>query len=98
MMRTPNRASQLAAALALCLVCLQAPSVWANEPVVNVNTATVDQLETLPGVGESRARAIIAARRERGGFKAVDELGDVKGIGETLLRKLRPLVTVGSKP
>lgn len=62
--------------------------------VVNVNTATMAELESLPGVGESRARAIIAEREERGGFAAIDELVEVRGIGDGLLRKLRPFVTV----
>ena len=60
--------------------------------VVNVNAASLDQLQMLPGVGESRAKAIVAARKQRGGFKSVDELVEVKGIGEALLARLRPYV------
>ncbi len=64
---------------------------------VNVNTATVDQLVLLPGIGESRANALIQARKQRGGFKTVDELLEVKGIGEAGLAKLRPHVALKGK-
>ena len=65
--------------------------------VANVNTATPDQLQLLPGVGESRARAIVALRKQRGGFKQVDDLLAVKGIGESMLERMRPFVTVSGK-
>ncbi len=58
--------------------------------VVNVNTATATELEMLPGIGASRAAALIAAREESGGFASLDELLEVKGIGEASLAKLRP--------
>jgi competence protein ComEA len=58
--------------------------------VVNVNTATTAELELLPGIGASRAEAVIAAREEGGGFTSLDELLEVKGIGEASLAKLRP--------
>lgn len=64
------------------------------EGVVNLNQAGIEELVRLPGVGESRARAIVALRDERGGFEAVDELKDVKGIGEVSFERLRPLVTL----
>ena len=65
--------------------------------VVNVNTASLEELQLLPGIGESRAAAIVAARTERGGFKSVDELVEVKGIGEAMLARLRPYVSVSGK-
>ncbi len=64
---------------------------------VNVNTATADQLQLLPGIGESRAKAVIEMRKTRGGFKSVTELTDVKGIGEAALAKLRPFARVEGK-
>ena len=65
--------------------------------MVNVNTATAEELQILPGIGESRARAVIAMRKERGGFKSVEELLEVKGIGESSLSHLRPFVVVSGK-
>lgn len=74
-----------------------AKATSAVQGVVNVNTATADELQLLPGVGESRANAIIAARKQRGGFGDLDQLVEVKGIGTTLLAKLRPHLTLEGK-
>ncbi|MDH3212490.1 MAG: helix-hairpin-helix domain-containing protein [Myxococcales bacterium] len=65
--------------------------------VVNVNTATVEELQLLPGIGEARAHAIVALRKQRGGFRSVNDLLEVKGIGEAGLDRLRPHVTVTGK-
>jgi comEA protein len=64
---------------------------------VNINTATAEQLEMLPGIGEARAHAVIAMRKQRGGFKSIDELTEVKGIGEAALERLRPFVSIEGK-
>ena len=61
---------------------------------VNVNSATADQLDVLPGVGPSTAAAIVAHREQHGPFQSVDQLGDVRGIGPAKLEALRGLVTV----
>ena len=58
--------------------------------VVNLNTANVEQLQLLPGVGEKRAAAIVEIRKSKGGFKAVEELAEVKGVGDALIERLRP--------
>lgn len=65
---------------------------------VNLNTASADELEALPGIGASKAQAILETRKTKGGFKTVDELVDVKGIGEKQVERLRPLVTTGARP
>uniref|UniRef100_A0A4Y8Q3V7 Helix-hairpin-helix DNA-binding motif class 1 domain-containing protein n=1 Tax=Paenibacillus athensensis TaxID=1967502 RepID=A0A4Y8Q3V7_9BACL len=61
---------------------------------VELNTATVEQLDTLPGIGASKAQAIAAYRKSAGPFRSVDDLLHVKGIGEKLLAKIRPYVYV----
>ena len=63
--------------------------------VVNLNTATSSQIEALPGIGASTAKRIIEYRDKNGGFKKVEELMNVKGIGEKSFLRLKPLVTVG---
>ena len=61
---------------------------------VNLNTATAEQLDTLPGVGPVTAQAILAWRDENGRFGSVEDLLDVKGIGDATLAELRDLVTL----
>lgn len=61
---------------------------------VNVNSATPDQLDVLPGVGPATAAAIVAHREQHGPFQSIDQLGDVRGIGPAKLEALRGLVTV----
>ncbi|HEY6416023.1 MAG TPA: ComEA family DNA-binding protein [Acidimicrobiales bacterium] len=61
---------------------------------VDLNSATAEQLDTLPGVGPATAAAIIAHREEHGPFTSVDQLLDVRGIGEAKLEQLRDLVSV----
>ena len=63
-------------------------------PVLDLNTATVEQLDALPGVGPVTAAAILAWRQANGKFTSVDQLADVDGIGPARLDKLRALVRV----
>jgi competence protein ComEA len=67
------------------------------KPAINLNTATVDQLETLPGIGRKTAERIIEYRTKAGGFKRIEDLMNVKGIGEKSFLKLKPLVSVPAK-
>jgi competence protein ComEA len=74
-----------------------APGAGGDAPIgvkVNLNTATVEQLDTLPGVGPVTAQAILSWRETNGRFGTVDDLLDVKGIGEATLAELRDLVVV----
>ncbi|MFJ6592983.1 helix-hairpin-helix domain-containing protein [Streptomyces violaceusniger] len=59
---------------------------------VSLNSATAEQLDTLPGVGPVLARHIIDYRTQHGGFRSIDELREVNGIGERRFADLRPLV------
>lgn len=61
---------------------------------VNLNTATVEQLATIPGVGPKMAERIIDYRRKNGGFKKVEDLMNVSGVGEKSFLKMKPLITV----
>lgn len=72
------------------------PSSGASGPAapVDLNTATADQLDALPGVGPVTAQAIIEWREQNGSFTSVDELLSVNGIGPATLAKIAPFVTV----
>lgn len=61
--------------------------------VVNIQTATADQLQLLPGIGPSKAEAIVA-QRERRAFRRVEDLMRVRGIGRATFRRLRSMLTV----
>ena len=64
--------------------------------LVNLNTATKDELVALQGIGPAKAQAILDYRAKSGGFKTVEELKDVKGIGAKRFEKLKPELTVGA--
>jgi competence protein ComEA len=92
------------AVLALLALTLSAPSLVAAgqsaskaaapPAVVNLNTATVAQLDTLPGVGAKMAERIIEFRTKNGPFKKVEDLMNVRGIGEKNFLKMKPFITV----
>ena len=62
---------------------------------INVNTAPLLDLTRLPGIGETRAQAIIDLREEQGPFRAAEDLLAVNGIGEATLEKIRPYIEFG---
>lgn len=66
----------------------------ATATLLNLNTATREQLEALPQVGPTTASHILAMRQARGQFKSVEELEEIPGIGMKTMQTLRPLVTV----
>ena len=65
-----------------------------NEGLININSATVAELITLNGIGESRAEAIIEFRRQNGPFTRIEDLMRVSGIGESIFNNLRERITV----
>jgi competence protein ComEA len=71
----------------------QASALPAHEGVVNLNEATAEELERLPGIGPAKAKAIVDQRKAHP-FRKVDDLVKVKGIGKKTLAKLRPFVTL----
>lgn len=62
---------------------------------VNINSATVQQLTMLPGIGEIKATRIIEVREELGGYTSIDELLNVEGIGNALLEGIKPYIIIG---
>jgi len=72
-----------------------ASSASSGSPI-NLNTATQAQLETLPGIGKSTAERILEYRQKNGGFKKVEDLMNVRGIGEKSFLKMKPLITVSA--
>jgi competence protein ComEA len=67
----------------------------ASGAIVNINTASVAELTTLPGIGEKTAARIIEYRQKNGNFKKVEELMNVRGIGEKNFLKLKPQLAIG---
>ena len=72
------------------------PTVKTTEPLfpININTATVEQLDLLPDIGPVKAKAIVDYRAEFGPFTCVEDLLYVDGIGEKTLAKIKPYITV----
>jgi competence protein ComEA len=73
----------------LCMLFFFAVSAIA---AVNINTADVKALETLPGVGAAKAQAIVDYRTSHGKFKSIDELKNVKGIGDKIIEQIKGMV------
>ena len=77
------------------LIFLSLPVTLCAGEEVDINTADKETLMTLSGIGESYAERIINYREQNGGFKSVQELTDIRGIGQSLVEKNRDLLTVG---
>jgi competence protein ComEA len=90
----------LALGVSAATIGAQTPSTKASSAVtatlVNLNTATSAQLDSLPGIGKATADRIVEYRQKNGAFKKPEELMNVRGIGEKNFLKLKPLVTVGA--
>ena len=90
------------ALLLITLFAVAGSGALAQEPThsatsgttLNLNSATLPQLEALPGIGRSTAERIIEYRQKNGGFKRIEDLMNVRGIGEKSFLKLKPLITV----
>lgn len=62
--------------------------------IVNINTAGIDELKTLPGIGDTLAQRIVDYRSAHGHFTTIDDLDAVKGIGKATIEKIRPCVVL----
>ena len=71
------------------------PTFLDSPPKVNLNTAGVDELDGLPGIGEVLAQRIVDYRTEHGPFHSLDELANVSGIGKSVIERIADLVTYG---
>ena len=84
--------------LALAIVLSLMNPLWgadrAPQHPINLNSATVTELMQLPKVGAKTAERIVAFRKQHGGFKRIEELMNVKGLGEKSFAKLRPFLTL----
>ena len=69
-----------------------------DSDLINLNTATQTELESLPGIGPARAKAIITYRDQNGWFKTIEEITAVSGIGQGILNNLQGLIIVGESP
>lgn len=81
----------------LVVIDVQETRAAAPAQSVNVNTATVQQFEALPGIGPSTAQRIVTYREKNGPFKKLEDLMNVQGIGEKSFLKLRPYLTIGAQ-
>jgi len=75
----------------------QQPAAMTKAATVDLNSASVSDLESLPGVGRRTAERIVEYRQKNGSFKKIEELMNVKGIGEKSFLKLKPLIAVSAK-
>lgn len=73
-----------------------APASASASAPINLNSASAAQLETLPGVGKATAERILEYRQKNGNFKRIEDLMNVRGVGEKSFLKLKPLVTVSA--
>jgi competence protein ComEA len=102
-------ARMVIAALALLGLTAMPPALAAQEKparassakpeltgTININTATAADLERLPGIGAKTAGRIIEYRQKNGGFKKIEDLMNVRGIGEKVFLRLRPQITTGA--
>jgi comEA protein len=96
-LKSDSSALLLAASAAIVLFLGSNTAIAQKTPPtqpINLNTATIAQLETLPGIGPNTAKSIVDFRNRSGPFQRVEDLLAIKGISKSKLEKLRPYVTI----
>jgi len=98
-----KRLTAKAALIGLVLGLVIAPFVSAQGAAkagdkVNINTASLEELQKLPRIGPQIAQRILDYRKENGNFKRIEDLLKVRGIGEKVYEQLKDLITVGAEP
>ena len=91
----------LVSLLAFCLLVLwvspvvqAGPGAAKHDSTVNINTAPIEELVQLPRVGTKVAERIVSYREKKGGFKKVEDIKTVQGIGDKIFEMIRPLISV----
>jgi len=97
-----RKGSAIIIAMAVLIGFIAMPAGAADKPAatqaININTATVDQLKTLNGIGDVIAARIIEYREANGPFKVPEDIMKVKGIGDKKFEKIKDIITVGTPP
>jgi competence protein ComEA len=99
-MRNRRTLTVISALMVACLIIASGAFAKKTPPPhsIDLNLATIKELEELPGVGPTTAKAIVQFRTKSGRFRRVEDLLAVRGISESKLTKLRPYVTIGPPP
>jgi len=77
--------------LLILILCVLAPLAWAGG--IDINKATIAELDTLPGIGPAKAQAIVDHRTQNGKFASIDQITNVTGIGPATFENIRALIT-----
>jgi comEA protein len=98
MKRLTAKAALIGLALGLIVApILSAQAAAKEDGKVNINTASLTELEKLPRIGPQIAQRILDYRKENGNFKRVEDILKVRGIGEKVFEQLKDLITVGAE-
>jgi comEA protein len=91
----------VALGLAAAIAVFSLASAYAQSPApkakVNINTASASELESLPRIGPKVAQRIVDFRTKNGGFKRIEEIMKIQGIGEKVYENIKDLITVGGE-
>lgn len=82
-------------ALSITLFSLIAVNAQASDEKININTATIEQLSEIRGIGPAIAQRIVEYRQENGSFSSADEIVNVRGVGPKTLENIRDSITAG---